>query len=173
MFDVQRIFIKIYDRSNSKNYAVYSKGITKPEDYCAKGLKMIHHSSFDFRRQIAGVYSRDFCIQSLNACLARWESMCDRIIIASPFIGFEFNNKRSITQVLNYWEWLNESVDINRTLFITRKKTFSLLKKRMESSSESMEYKKRWGKLNDLLTAVDDAITIDEGLKNCNKELEL
>lgn len=81
----------------------------------------------NLEQHIDGIYTRNEAISFLERCLNHWSALCNEIIIATPFIGFNFNGKQR-EEIVKLWNWLDANTDMNKTHFVTRKSTFTLLK---------------------------------------------
>lgn len=75
--------------------------------------------------------------------------MCNEIIIATPFIGFNFNKKQK-EEVVELWNWLDVNTNMKKTHFVTRKATFTLLKQSQNQEEVTFDVLKEWGLLGDL-----------------------
>ncbi len=52
---------------------------------------------------IDGVYSRDDCISILEKLLLRWQAVHTSVLLAAPFIGFNYPNARK--KIPDLWNW--------------------------------------------------------------------
>ncbi|RHH08649.1 hypothetical protein DW228_16740 [Bacteroides fragilis] len=147
---VEKSFIVINYPNSSRNYqAIFSKQIDNEGDLCVEGLYLIHHSDMDLEKRIDGIYTRNEAIVFLERCLNRWSTMCNEIIIATPFIGFNFNKKQK-EEVVELWNWLDVNTNMKKTHFVTRKATFTLLKQSQNQEEVTFDVLKEWGLLGDL-----------------------
>lgn len=147
--DPKWLFIKVAS-GNGGYYAIYVKEINSEKDFNCQGLKLIHHSGVLLGDNIDGLYTRDESISILNTLFNRWKTIGQLVIVAVPFIGFQYKGARSEEQVVRYWKWLGNTLDMNKTFFITRKSTFTQRKKTGIGSEQDFVYLKKWGMLDEL-----------------------
>lgn len=147
--DPKWLFIKVAGGSRSSQ-AIYVKEINSEKDFNSQGLKLIHHSGALLSDAIDGLYTRDESISILNTLFNRWKTIGQLVIVAVPFIGFQYKGARSEEQVIRYWKWLGGTLDVNKTFFITRKSTFTQRKKTGTDGKEDFVYLKKWGMLDEL-----------------------
>lgn len=165
MDGVDRAFVKVPRRKNAtKDYYLYAKQLLSEDSYDAREMIPIYKGNLSLKEEIDGLYTRDECFSILDYCLKRWTMLANQVVIAVPFIGFQYNNKRCKNQVLYFWSFLNNVLDMQKTLLITRKLEFNKLKVYLneQKDSKTYDYMKYWGKLNGLL----DAATSAESKKN-------
>ena len=167
MDGVDRAIVKVPRRKNAtKDYYLYAKQLLTDDSYDTRGMIPIHKGNLSLAEQIDGLYTRDECFSILAFCLSRWTMIANQVVIAVPFIGFQYKNKRCKNQVLYFWSFLNNILDMQKTLLITRKSEFNKLKDCLneQKGSKTYDFMKYWGKLNQLL----DAATSAESPKECN-----
>ena len=146
-------FVVINYINDAKPYrAIFSKKIDSEKDLNVKNLYFIDHSNMDIEKQIDGIYTRDQAKIFLERCLNRWSALCNEIIIATPFIGLNYN-KAQMEEVVRLWNWLDANTDIKKTQFITRKNTFNLLKKSQNHEEVTFDLLREWDLLGDLQDA--------------------
>ena len=123
-------------------------------------MYLIHHSGCN--NLIDGVYTRDILQLYLERLLVRWKMICNHVIIASPFIGFDFkfSKPENFEEISYLWNWLNGLQDIKKTTFLTRTTTYSSLKKTQESTEEL----KKWDLMSDLQNKFHDKKTRDAAI---------
>ena len=168
MYGVNRVFVKLPKRKNAtKDYYLYAKQLLSEDSYDAREMIPIYKGNLSLKEEIDGLYTRDECFSILDYCLKRWTMLANQVVIAVPFIGFQYNNKRCKNQVLYFWSFLNNVLDMQKTLLITRKLEFNKLKDYLneQRDGKTYDYMKYWGKLNGLL----DAATSAESKKKHNK----
>ena len=156
MDGVNRAIVKIPKRKNAtKDFFLYAKQLLSVVSYDTRGMIPIHKGNLSLTKQIDGLYTRDECFSILDYCLRRWTMIANQVVITVPFIGFHYNNKRCKNQVLYFWSFLNNVLDMQKTLLITRKSEFNKLKVYLNEQKEGKTYDfmKYWGKLNQLLDA--------------------
>lgn len=78
------------------------------------------------------ICSKSECINMLEKFIFRWNFLFPKILIATPFVGHQWMNEY---QVLELWEWLLNTLDPKKTIFITRKATFNQYKKIFETKN--------------------------------------
>lgn len=59
-------------------------------------------------------------------------------------------------QIIKYWRWLDEIIDIGKTIFVTRKKTINRLKEALSNKERTYDVLKEWDALSDLLKVADE-----------------
>jgi hypothetical protein len=169
MDGVNRAFVKVPRRKNAtKDYFLYAKQLLSDVSYDTRGMIPIHKGNLSLTKQIDGLYTRDECFSILDYCLKKWTMIANQVVIAVPFIGFHYNNKRCKNQVLYFWSFLNNVLDMQKTLLITRKSEFNKLKVYLNEQKEGKTYDfmKYWGKLNQLL---DAATSVESKKSRSNK----
>ena len=153
--DPKWIFLKTHEPQKARKYGVYAKPIRGDNDFNSGGLHMIHHSGVNLSESIDGLYTRDNAIAIMNTCFKRWDAIGRLIIVATPFVGFPQNTQRNRDQIIRYWKWLGDVLDMDKTVFITRKSTFTLRRNIGAERSEDVEFLKEWGKLDRLTNAAE------------------
>lgn len=103
---------------------------------------------------VDGIYSRDDCIAILEKLLLRWRALHSAVLLAAPFIGFNYPGTRK--KVPELWNWVLKYTDPNKTSLITRKATFKLLKDASKDTEQDVELLKSWGILNPTVAALDE-----------------
>ena len=103
---------------------------------------------------VDGIYSRDECIAILEKLLLRWRAAHSAVLLAAPFIGFNFPGAKK--KIPNLWNWVLKYTDPGKTLLITRKATFNLLKETAKDTEMDIEFLKSWGLLNPTLATLDE-----------------
>lgn len=103
---------------------------------------------------VDGIYSRDDCITILEKLLLRWRAMHSAVLLAAPFIGFNYPGARK--KIPELWNWVLKYTDPSKTSLITRKATFKLMKEVAKDSEDDIEFLKSWGLLNPTLAALDE-----------------
>jgi hypothetical protein len=103
---------------------------------------------------IDGIYSRDDCIALLEKLLLRWRATHNAVLLAAPFIGFNYPGARK--KIPDLWNWVLNYTDPEKTAIITRKATFNLLKDTAKDSEMDVEFLKSWGLLNPTLETLDE-----------------
>ncbi|MCP2518457.1 hypothetical protein M5J07_26250 [Achromobacter mucicolens] len=103
---------------------------------------------------IDGIFSRDDCIAILEKLLLRWQAGHSAVLLAAPFIGFNFPGAKK--KVPNLWNWVLKYTNPAKTLLITRKATFNLLKEVAKDTEVDVEFLKSWGLLNPTLATLDE-----------------
>lgn len=103
---------------------------------------------------IDGVYSRDDCIAILEKLMLRWRATHNSVLLAAPFIGFNYPNARN--KIPNLWNWVLKYTDPEKTAIITRKATFKLLKDVTKDTEIDLNFLNSWGLLNPTLEALNE-----------------
>lgn len=111
-------------------------------------------SEGDKTLDVDGIFSRDDCIAILEKLLLRWRAGHSAVLLAAPFIGFNFPGAKK--KVPNLWNWVLKYTDPAKTLLITRKATFNLLKEAAKDTAMDVEFLKSWGLLNPTLATLDE-----------------
>lgn len=119
-----------------------------------KRLYLIDFHDKGSRHLPNGLYTRDEIFVYLQRLLKRWFLLSNQVVIATPFIGLPYRGK-SQEGVVHLWKLLNEMIDINKTTFITRKSTFTLLKNAQNAQGADFDFLSEWG-LNDPLQNAAD-----------------
>ena len=161
MKGVDSIIIKKVHRKNAhRDYSIYVKRPIGDDAFNVNGFTCIHKGKVVLNRLIDGLYTRDECLSILDFCLKRWTITSKQVVIAVPFIGFHYNNNRCKNQVSCFWAFLNSVLDMKKTILLTRKAEFNRMKKCLNElkENESFDFKKYWGKLDELQIAADVAL---------------
>jgi hypothetical protein len=103
---------------------------------------------------VDGIFSRDDCIAILEKLLLRWQAGHSAVLLAAPFIGFNFPGAKK--KVPDLWNWVLKYTNPAKTLLITRKATFNLLKEVAKDTEMDVEFLKSWGLLNPTLATLDE-----------------
>lgn len=111
-------------------------------------------SEGDKTLDVDGIFSRDDCIAILEKLLLRWQAGHSAVLLAAPFIGFNFPEAKK--KVPNLWNWVLKYTAPAKTLLITRKATFNLLKEAAKDTEMDVEFLKSWGLLNPTLATLDE-----------------
>lgn len=111
-------------------------------------------SEDDKTLDVDGIFSRDECIAILEKLLLRWRASHSAVLLAAPFIGFNFPGAKK--KVPDLWNWVLKYTDPAKTLLITRKATFNLLKEAAKDTEMDVEFLKSWGVLNPTLATLDE-----------------
>lgn len=160
MMGVDSVIIKELHRKNAyRDYSIFVKRPLGDNDFNADRFTYIHNGKVILSKQIDGLFTRDECLSILDFCLKRWTISSRQVVIAVPFIGFHYNNKKCKNQVLYFWAYLNGVLDMKKTILLTRKAEFNRMRVCLNElkGNESFDFKKYWGKLDDLQAAADTA----------------
>lgn len=103
---------------------------------------------------VDGIFSRDDCIAILEKLLLRWQAGHSAVLLAAPFIGFNYPGAKK--KVPDLWNWVLKYTNPAKTLVITRKATFNLLKEVAKDTEMDVEFLKSWGLLNPTLATLDE-----------------
>ncbi|TVU89663.1 hypothetical protein [Vreelandella titanicae] len=110
-------------------------------------------SEGDKTLDVDGIFSRDDCIAILEKLLLRWQASHSAVLLAAPFIGFNFPGAKK--KVPDLWNWVLKYTNPEKTLLVTRKATFNLLKEVAKGTEIDVEFLKSWGLLNPTLATLD------------------
>lgn len=112
-------------------------------------------------KRIDGVYSRDEMMAYLFRCLMRWKLIANQVVVVTPFIGFDFpySKEKDRSELIALWELLNSTLDIEKTTFITRVRTYGSLKKYQKELDVPADVLKEWNLMNNLQKMVDNPQT--------------
>jgi hypothetical protein len=170
--DPKWLLMKVHEPQKTSKFGVYSKPIHNERDISSGGLHLIHHSGIDLATSIDGLYTRDEAITIMNTCFKRWDTIGQLIIVATPFVGFSQKSLRNENQVIKYWQWLGDVLDMDKTIFITRKRTFTLRKNIGAERMQDVSFLKEWGKLNKLTVKADEEASRKKPRKKKNAPIE-
>lgn len=158
--DVERCIVTHEYLSGGKVYkATWGKELKNDSSFCCKHFQLINHTEND--KEIDGVYSRDEMMNYLFRCLTRWKLIANQVVVVTPFIGFDFpfSKNKDREELIELWEMLNCSLDINKTTFITRVKTYNSLKNNQKKLQVSTDLLRKWDLMNNLQNMVDNPKT--------------
>ena len=170
--DPKWLLMKVHEPQKPGKYGIYSKPIFNERDISSNGLHLIHHSGVDLATSIDGLYTRDEAITIMNTCFKRWDTIGQLIIVATPFVGFSQKTQRNEKQIIKYWQWLGDVLDMDKTVFITRKSTFTLRKNSGVDRMQDVSFLKEWGKLNKLTVRADEEAARKKPRKRKNAPIE-
>jgi len=86
-------------------------------------------SNSDIESDLEGLFSKKDIMFFLEKLFIRWNLISDQIIIAVPFVGYQWLPKEDKLAV---WNWLFSMLNHQKTVFITRHKTLSGYKSVLE-----------------------------------------
>ena len=127
------------------------KRINSERDFTTDNLVFVGTNELKIKSLANGVYDRDYCYNILDNALRRWNVLSNLIVFVSPFIGFDYKTDKYDEQIIKYWRWLDEIIDIGKTIFVTRKKTINRLKEALNNKERTYDVLKEWDALSDLL----------------------
>lgn len=124
----------------------------------AKNFYLIHHNDADI---IDGIYSRDSSLKYLERLLVRWKALCNEVIVATPFIGYDFpfSKDSDKKELIALWQLLNGLLDMDKTLFFTRSATYASLKKSQNRIDIPTDVLREWDLMTNLQKVVDNPKT--------------
>lgn len=99
--------------------------------------------------RLEGIFSKTEVMDFLAKLLVRWHLTCDRIIVASPFVGHQWDKEE---QKRDRWSWLLAQLDPKRATLITRPATLSAFKN-LQSGDVTYELLKSYDLENKLISA--------------------
>ncbi len=147
------IFID-YEVAGKSQKACFAKTIRNEKDLNPDNLYLIGHSNVDFKYRINGIYSKTNCLNFLERVLNRWRYVADEVLIVVPFIGYSFSDK-SLPEVKELWEWLQQNMDVDKTKLVTRKGTYNLLKRAQSKTGIDYNLLVEWGLLEPLFDSME------------------
>ena len=151
--DIERLLFKI---NIEGEVCLLIKKINSERDFTTDNLVFISTNKLKIESLANGIYDRDYCYNILDNALRRWNVLSNQIVFVSPFIGFDYKTYKYDEQIIFYWHWLDEIIDINKALFVTRKKTLNRLKEALSHREKTYDELKEWDALSDLLKAADE-----------------
>lgn len=134
--------VQDYKIGTYKAKMILAKSISSENDLNADKLYLVHHSRVNLEKSIDGLYVRDDAKFILERLLMRWKLLSNQVIIATPFIGFNYIN--SIPEVEKLWTWLDTLVNCEKLKFITRRSTYNLLKKSQDTTVLNSSFRSEW-----------------------------
>lgn len=158
--NIQRCIVSQEYESKGKLFtAMWGKIIKNDDTFNAESFHLITHS--DNEKVIDGVYSRDEMMAYLFRCLTRWKLIANQVIVVTPFIGFDFpfSKEKDRKELIDLWSLLNSVLEIEKTTFITRVKTYGSLKKCQKELEVPADVLKEWDLMTNLQKAVDNPKT--------------
>lgn len=136
--------------------AVWAKQISNENDINPDGLYLIYHDDVPMEK-IDGIFTRDEILLFLQRCLLRWRFLCSQVIVVTPFIGFFYKNRTQQEETVYLWKMLNELLDISKTIFVTRKATYTQLKNSQTAIGEAdTDFLREWGLFDNLQEAANN-----------------
>jgi hypothetical protein len=99
-------------------------------------------------RDIDGVFDRDDCKSILQKLLIRWKVYYNKVLLAVPFIGFDFKFRKQEEQRVELWNWILKNTDPSKTTLVTRKATFKSFLEGSAKTGFPIDTLKRYGLLN-------------------------
>lgn len=157
--EVKKVFVKHYYKiGNKKCKALWVTDFKERARLNPKDFYLIHHND---AVKIDGIYSRDSSLKYLERLLVRWRALCNEVIVATPFIGYDFpfSKDSDKEELIALWELLNGLLDMDKTLFFTRPKTYSSLKKNQCEIGIPTDILKEWDLMTNLQKVVDNPKT--------------
>lgn len=128
--DFSKLFVRhTYKDKGKIGKAIWYKEVGENEIKGTDGFYLIHHNKSDW--MVDGIYSRDESLVFLERLLVRWNALCSEVIVATPFIGydFSFSKLKDREELIAMWKLLNGLLNMEKTIFFTRPTTYSSLKK--------------------------------------------
>lgn len=153
--EINRVFIKI-EVNKKGDFILFSKIIKGDSDFKITGFNFFGASNLNIEKVADGVKNRDTCFLTLDFILKRWKMFAKEIYFVSPFIGFPQKSQKYDKQIIDFWEWLGNILDIEKTLFITRRSSLTRLKEAYERNNISFGNLKKWKDLNRLIELSDN-----------------
>lgn len=157
--EVNKVFVShSYKIGKKKCKALWVSDFKASRKLYPKDLYLIHHNDI---AKIDGIYSRDNSLKYLERLLVRWRALCNEVIVATPFIGYDFPFSKESDKLglIALWELLNGLLDMDKTLFFTRSATYSTLKKNQNKLKIPNDVLKEWDLMTNLQKVVDNPKT--------------
>lgn len=154
---IERCIVAQEYECNGESYlATWCKILKNEDSFNASNFHLIAHDKND--KEIDGVFSRDEMMSYLLRCLMRWKLIANQVIVVTPFIGFDFpfSKQKDREELISLWRLLNSVLDIEKTTFITRVKTYGSLKKCQNELEVPADVLKEWDLMTNLQKMVDD-----------------
>jgi len=151
--DIEKLLFKVW--IDDTQYVLLQNSIVR-DKFTMENLLPIGISGVSISDVVNGVYPRDACFSMIDYLLHRWNLLCKQVIFASPYIGFVQKTTIYNEQIRNFWEWLGETLDMDKTLFITKKATFTRFKAAMEELGIDFDNEKTWDSLSKLVKVADE-----------------
>lgn len=98
-----------------------------------------------------GIVSKDDAMDFLEKLVIRWNLLAEQILIVSPFVGTTYMSNE---KQLAIWSWLLGMLNAEKSVFLTRGKTFSDYKKAMETNGMPVDLLEKFG-LENKIVAMD------------------
>ncbi len=115
--------------------------IHKPEEFI-----LVDVLGANLELSIDGVFDRDSCLQVLQKLLIRWQVYFNKVVLAVPFIGFDF--PKSDQQRVDLWHWILKNTEPSKTFLLTRKKTLTSFLSGASNTGLDVKILKEFGLLN-------------------------
>jgi hypothetical protein len=103
----------------------------------------------DVADRLEGLFSKSDIMSFISKLLIRWHLTCDRIVVASPFVGHQYDKSE---QQLDRWSWLLSKLDPKRATLITRPATLSKFRK-LSDGDVTYDVLKRYGLESKIISA--------------------
>lgn len=104
--------------------------------------------------RIDGIFTRNDCLALLEKLLERWRAIHSMVMVAVPFIGFEYSN--SAKKRVALWNRLLRHIEASKTILITRKKTLASFKEGLKSVGDNYDLLHRYEMLHPLLMELEE-----------------
>lgn len=119
-----------------------------PEEYCLVEVEGAVSTS-----RIDGIFTRNDCLALLEKLLERWRVIHSIVVVAVPFIGFEYPN--SAKKRVALWNRLLRHIEATKTVLITRKKTLASFKEGLRSVGDDYDLLHKYEILHPLLMELE------------------
>jgi hypothetical protein len=123
-----------------------------PIDFAERPIGKYHLadiSGIDIADRLEGLFSKSDIMSFLSKLLIRWHLTCDRIIVASPFVGHQFDK---LEEKYDRWSWLLSQLAPERATLITRPATFNAFRS-LSAGDVTYDLLKRYGLENKIIAA--------------------
>lgn len=156
---VKRIFVcQNYKIEDDEYTALWVSDFKEKWKLSVEDFYLIHHSDSE---PIDGIYSRDCLLKYLERLLVRWRALANEVVVATPFIGYDFPFSKDSDKedLIKLWSLLNGLLEMKKTLFFTRPATYSSLKKDQKQIEIPTDVLKEWNLMSNLQKVVDSTKT--------------
>ncbi len=99
--------------------------------------------------RLEGLFSKSDIMCFLSKLLIRWHLTCDQIIVASPYVGHQWDKPE---QKVDRWSWLLAQLNAERTTLITRPATLGAFRK-LSDGDVTYDLLKRYELENKIISA--------------------
>ena len=131
----------------------WAKTVERQRDFNENNLYLVNHNKQ--QEWPDGVYDRNTLLIYLERCLMRWKLFANQVVVVTPFIGFQYKKKETQENVLALWHFLNNRLNMDKTYFVTRSESRTLLKNNQAQIAVPYEELAKWRLTDELQQAVE------------------